>query len=244
MPIKMNCPSCGKTLSAPDAAAGKKAKCPTCGQVMTVPAVVLKAENVSAPAPAPSTPVSPQPSAGPRENLTDPMRGPAVAPTPSGPGGEARRPCPECGEMIIVGAAKCRFCNAIFDPQLKLLEKNRPGSANENLRQVATYQRGLIFCILIYILAAVAYGVLTQVNRFLAVIPSLVVLCAIIAGIVFAILVATRVYSTGTGIVLGILVIIPCVGLVILLVINQAATKMLTGNGIKVGFFGANMSQF
>ncbi len=146
--------------------------------------------------------------------------------------------------MIIVGAAKCRFCNAIFDPQLKLLEKNRPGSANENLRQVATYQRGLIFCILIYILAAVAYGVLTQVNRFLAVIPSLVVLCAIIAGIVFAILVATRVYSTGTGIVLGILVIIPCVGLVILLVINQAATKMLTGNGIKVGFFGANMSQF
>ena len=29
-----------------------------------------------------------------------------------------------------------------------------------------------------------------------------------------------------------------------LLIINQAATKRLTENGIKVGFFGANMSQF
>ena len=31
MHISMNCPSCNKTLSAPDTAAGKKAKCPACG---------------------------------------------------------------------------------------------------------------------------------------------------------------------------------------------------------------------
>ena len=30
-----------------------------------------------------------------------------------------RRPCPECGEMIAVGAAKCRFCGAVFDPRLR-----------------------------------------------------------------------------------------------------------------------------
>ena len=39
MPIQMNCASCGKTLSAPDTAAGKKAKCPSCGQIMVVPEV-------------------------------------------------------------------------------------------------------------------------------------------------------------------------------------------------------------
>ena len=39
MPIKVSC-SCGKTLTAPDAAAGKKAKCPACGQIVPVPAVV------------------------------------------------------------------------------------------------------------------------------------------------------------------------------------------------------------
>ncbi len=34
--------------------------------------------------------------------------------------------------MIMVGAAKCRFCNAIFDPQLKLIaaKKHRPDDEN------------------------------------------------------------------------------------------------------------------
>ena len=65
MPIKMNCPSCGKTLSAPDAAAGKKAKCPSCGQIMTVPEVVREAEDVSARCRATG---SPQPSGRPWAN--------------------------------------------------------------------------------------------------------------------------------------------------------------------------------
>jgi len=78
----------------------------------------------------------------------------------------------------------------------------------------------------------------------MAAIPSLVVLGAVIAGVVFAVLLAVRVYSTGAGIAMGILAIVPCLGLIMLLIINQAATKKLTENGIKVGFLGANMSQF
>jgi hypothetical protein len=158
--------------------------------------------------------------------------------------GEKRRPCPECGEMIVEGAAKCRFCNAIFDPKLKRLGSARLGGKSEELRQIASYQRGVILCILVQILANVAYFALLKTNPLLAVIPSVVALCAIIAGVVFAILLAIRVYSTGAGIVMGLLGIIPCVGLVMLLIINQAATKRLTENGIKVGFFGASMSQF
>jgi phage FluMu protein Com len=37
MPIAATCPGCGKIISAPDSAAGHKAKCPHCGQVVTFP---------------------------------------------------------------------------------------------------------------------------------------------------------------------------------------------------------------
>ena len=226
MPIKINCPSCNKTLTAPDSAAGKKAKCP-CGQVVTLPAAANDADTFDIAEERPSGAV-----------------GQTSAPPVSAPGDQARRPCPECGEMIIAGAAKCRFCNAIFDPTLKLMEGDKPGKGKEALRQIATYQRGVIYCILGQILAYVANIVLMQTSPLLAFIPSLVVLGALIAGTVFAVLLAIRVYSTGMGIAMGICAIIPCLGLVLLLIINQAATKMLTENGIKVGFLGASMSQF
>jgi hypothetical protein len=37
MPITANCPGCGKTISAPDAAAGRMARCPHCGGVVEIP---------------------------------------------------------------------------------------------------------------------------------------------------------------------------------------------------------------
>ncbi len=160
MPIKMNCPSCGKTLSAPDTAAGKKAKCPSCGQIMVVPEAVHDAEELYRPAPEPSTPFSPQPSAGPAENWLDEVQGTAGTPAASGPGGEARRPCPECGEMIVAGAAKCRFCGAIFDPRLR-------GRAGTNSYQtVPNYLAQAIlttlFCCLPFGIVAIVYA--AQVN--------------------------------------------------------------------------------
>lgn len=39
MPITTNCPGCGKTIAAPDSAAGRKAHCPHCGAVVDIPAV-------------------------------------------------------------------------------------------------------------------------------------------------------------------------------------------------------------
>ena len=63
MPINMNCPSCGKTLSAPDTAAGKKAKCPACGQIMTVPEVVHEAEPVGVAGAGTIRPALPRPPA-------------------------------------------------------------------------------------------------------------------------------------------------------------------------------------
>ena len=95
--------------------------------------------------------VAPQPVAAETFNIADPL--PAGAATPSA--GEQRQPCPECGEMIIVGAAKCRFCGAIFDPNLK----KTGGRGNAELKQIAQYQKGLIFCILLQIIAGVLIGI-------------------------------------------------------------------------------------
>jgi predicted RNA-binding Zn-ribbon protein involved in translation (DUF1610 family) len=147
----MSCPSCGKTLSAPETAAGKRAKCPACGQIMIVPAEGVAAEMSSAPLPPPST-LSPRAARAPDlpsegtdfdppsnqvtsstapgggESWLDELGGPdrATETDAGGAIGEARRPCPECGEMIVAGAAKCRFCGAAFDPRLRRAA-GRPG---------------------------------------------------------------------------------------------------------------------
>ena len=238
MPISMNCPSCGKTLSAPDNAAGKNAKCPACGNLMIVPTGVVEAEVIG--------PAGQEPA--PNEfRLMDDLLASAPSQSPASSAGAGpepgRQPCPECGEMIVKGAAKCRFCNAIFDPALKHLSSARLGGSNIELKRIASYQRGVISCILVQILAYMAYGSL-KANLALAGVASLVVIIAVVSGVVYAVLLATRVYSTGAGIAMGLLALVPCLGLVMLLIINQAATRKLTENGIKVGFFGASMSQF
>ena len=38
---------------------------------------------------------------------------------------ENRRPCPMCGEMILVNAVKCRFCGEVFDDDLKGVETKK-----------------------------------------------------------------------------------------------------------------------
>jgi hypothetical protein len=47
--IRLTCPRCLKTMSAPDKAAGKPAPCPSCGQALRVPGG-LPATTLDAPA--------------------------------------------------------------------------------------------------------------------------------------------------------------------------------------------------
>ncbi len=242
MPIKVNCALCGKTLSAPDSAAGKKAKCPGCGQIVTVPGVaavtapkvvhVAEAVHVAATAaPSPLPPQTPTPAA-----------------SSAAAEGETRQPCPECGEMIVKGAAKCRFCDAIFDSKLRALESARPGGKVGDLKKVASYQRGVILCILLQVFCYCGNYAFANTNPAVEFIGGCIILvvglCVLIASVVFAVLVATRVFSTGVAVLLSILAFIPCLSIVSLSIIRQAATKTLRANGIKVGFAGADMSQF
>jgi len=106
----------------------------------------------------------------------------------------------------------------------------------EDVRAVATYQKGVIVCILLYIVALIVqFALPVQYRPFLAAGALLVVL----AGGIFAFLLTIRVYGLGLGILLGLLTIVPCVGLLVLLMVNGKATNVLRQNGYTVGLFGA-----
>jgi predicted RNA-binding Zn-ribbon protein involved in translation (DUF1610 family) len=110
VPIKMTCPSCGKTLAAPDTAAGKKAKCPSCGQIMIVPEAVHEAEEVGT--------TGTEPAGVGSYSIDETLEAEPSPAGPTAPAQDSRRPCPMCGELIVATAAKCRFCGAIFDRRL------------------------------------------------------------------------------------------------------------------------------
>ena len=105
--------------------------------------------------------------------------------------------------------------------------------------KVAKYQKGILVCILIYIVAVVGQFALPPQLRQLVGLGVLVV--GLIAA-VFTILLAMKTHGTVLGIILGLLCIVPILGLLILLVVNQKATTVLQCNGIKVGLLGADLS--
>jgi hypothetical protein len=109
----------------------------------------------------------------------------------------------------------------------------------DELRSIAVYQKGILICILIYFVAVIAQFALPPALRLFLAIP---VLGVIVAATVFVFLLATKVYSTGIGVLLAILTLIPFVGLIVLLVINGKATTVMKRNGVAVGLLGARMS--
>jgi hypothetical protein len=113
-----------------------------------------------------------------------------------------------------------------------------------DLRSVATYQKGIITCILVYLIAIASQFVLPQPAKDILFIglAGLGVIAISIVATVFVFLLATKVYTTGIGVLLGILTLVPIVGLFALLVINGKATTILKNHGIRVGLLGANAS--
>ncbi len=96
--IEFDCPQCHHHITAPDQDAGKDDACPRCESAVTIPAPQLAAaqdDSKTAAAPA----MNPDASA---------------ATNPATPG-EARIPCPDCGEMIAARAKKCRFCGKTIE---------------------------------------------------------------------------------------------------------------------------------
>ncbi len=117
---------------------------------------------------------------------------------------------------------------------------------DNSIRIIAMRQRTIMYCILAYIASIGVYiGVIAQRNGVLVVgIAALCLLAVLVTIIVCVFRLALVIYSTGIAILLGVLLIIPYIGMVILLIMNSRATKILRANGISVGLMGANMKQF
>ena len=112
---------------------------------------------------------------------------------------------------------------------------------NNDLRSVATYQKAILMCIVADAAVYVAAISLSSDLRLLLLVPHFGI---IIAAIVFVFLLSTKVYNPVVGVFLGLLAMIPGLGLLALLIINKKATAILQRQGIRVGLLGANMSDF
>ncbi len=108
------------------------------------------------------------------------------------------------------------------------------------LRRIADNQRIILICILAY-LGAVICRFMVPPSLQLPLMISVLALGVVAAVFLFKL--ATILFGTGVGVVLGILTLIPLVGLIVLLIINGQATAVLKRAGIRVGLLGANSSK-
>ncbi|MFM9960318.1 MAG: hypothetical protein ACKV2Q_03735 [Planctomycetaceae bacterium] len=240
MPISVKCTDCGKSLKAPDALAGKKAKCPDCGATISVPREAIDAEIISdepASKPLSKSKAKPQP-ADDEFDFGDDTNQQTGGTTGSS---KQRKPCPMCGELIVASAAKCRFCGETLDSELRKRDKSRSGGdkSSEDLRAIAKFQKGILVCILAEILLLVLSG---AAGQRMGPVFAFGFLAASVTATVFVFLLAMKIYSTGIGVLLGILTLVPCLGLIVLLIVNGNATGVLQKHGIKVGLLGAKLS--
>jgi hypothetical protein len=112
-----------------------------------------------------------------------------------------------------------------------------PQAYRSDLRTVAIRQRNIMLAILGYIIAFVLQFALPNEMKLVAAVLGV---AASLTAAVFVFMLALSVYSTAKGIVLGILTLVPIVGLFVLLAINGKATSILRHYGIPVGLLGAS----
>ena len=111
--------------------------------------------------------------------------------------------------------------------------------SRQDLYNIAVYQKAILVCIYIYLLVVIVQFVVPSEARiFLAI----AVFGIGIVATVFVFLLALKAWGTGMGILLSILTLIPCIGLIALVAINQQASALLTNHGYEVGLLGANLS--
>jgi hypothetical protein len=111
----------------------------------------------------------------------------------------------------------------------------------EDLKTVAFAQKSIMACILLQILLGASRFFVPR-EFLLYVLVGL--FCAGVASTVSVFIMAMKVFNVGLGIVYALGALIPCLGLIVLLIVNQKATKILRKNGHEVGFLGADLSKF
>ncbi len=117
----------------------------------------------------------------------------------------------------------------------KRRKKKRLPSAT--LHSIVIYQRVLIFCILGNLCIYLGTFALPEGKRLWILVVAVPLL---ITAATFTYLLGAKVFNVGLGIMFTILIFVPCIGLIMLAVLNGKATSVLKKNGVPVGFFGAS----
>ena len=118
----------------------------------------------------------------------------------------------------------------------------------KRLKRIAQNQRQIcisIFLLILIAIAAIIFNDSAWVDADYTHWTSIAYYAVNIYALLNGILLIANVYnSVILAIVLGILLLVPCLNILILLGISQRATMYLKEHGFKVGLLGANMSQF
>lgn len=110
MSLRVQCPTCGKTLGVPESAAGREGKCNACGSKLVVP-------KVAAPV-AFDPPMAPPPPPPPK-----------LPPVPP-----PLKSCPFCAELIQPEAKKCRWCGEHLDSKVRASQEKARRSEIEEIK--------------------------------------------------------------------------------------------------------------
>lgn len=118
-------------------------------------------------------------------------------------------------------------------------------SADE-LRRIVRYQRWLIAVVLAQLTLWLGVIVLTALSdgRFLGGTEFPLVLTLILGAVggIFVFLLSLELRGAFAAVVFGLATVVPCMGLIILTLVNGYATTELKKHGVKVGIFGASLA--
>jgi hypothetical protein len=124
-------------------------------------------------------------------------------------------------------------------------EDDRPRHSPEDLLRVARYQRWVVAVMLAqlalwggYVLLSMGgRGDLRDGMRF----PMILTFILGGVGAIYSFLLYWTARGPILAVIMGVAALLPCMGLLVLLTVHGTATTFLKENGVRVGFFGADL---
>lgn len=114
-----------------------------------------------------------------------------------------------------------------------------PKLGREHLKDVATGQRNVIFCLLANMTLG-ANATAAAIGGVAGAALVAIVALGLVAVMMFCVHRLSSALEIGAPAAYAFAMIIPCGSLIVLLILSQTATSYLQDNGVKVGLLGAN----
>jgi hypothetical protein len=142
-------------------------------------------------------------------------------------GNAKSKQCPFCKETILAEAIKCKHCGEFLN--------EKPAKKNTMLLELAENQRYVLYTFLGELVALVMLVAAPPIGFFF-------ILAAICIRAFFVFKLSVLAFDEGTGMVFGVLSLLPLIGIFFLLGINQTASSILKQCNLPVGLLGVPTS--